>query len=322
MIKSLLIGCGNIGAGYDLKEDAKVWTHAKAYSVFKETQLSVFDVDLLKAKKIARKYNAILLEQLSEDDFSQFDIVSITTPTITHFNYLKTLLGLGIPVIICEKPVVSSLDHVDSLIELYNAGTSKVIINYMRRFQEGYGAAKQKLKEINQHQPLKSVIIKYKRGFLNNAGHAADLLEFLFEQPFTFDGFKCSSAKFDAFEYDPTIVGSCYYMNCPVSFAGVADANYTIFEIELFFTASKIVICHSGNDIRYYYENAGSLQESFEERQTALLDTYMLPVIARAINVLTKQEEQDNFIPALRLNKEMLRIIEPLKSKLDATVSY
>lgn len=322
MIKALLIGCGNIGAGYDLDDDAKVWTHAKAYSLFKEIEFAVFDEDRPKAKQIAGKYGATHLEHLHEEDFKLYDIVSITTPTTTHFDYLQKLLSRNVPVVICEKPVVSSLSHVDVLMDLYRSSKSKVIVNYIRRFQEGYKIAKQKLNELNQQQSLKSIIVKYKRGFLNNASHAIDLLEFFFERPFSLEDFKYSCLQFDTFEYDPTLVGNCSYIDCPVSFVGVADTSYAIFEIELFFRSSKVVICHSGNDIRYYHDIAGNLRENFDERQTALLDTYMLPVIKHAVKLLNKQEDEDNFMPALQLNKEILKIIEPLKTKLNATISH
>lgn len=322
MIKALLIGCGNIGAGYDLHDDTKVWTHAKAYSQFNEIELSVFDADIVKAKETAGKYAARHLEELPHEDFAQYDMVSLTTPTTTHFEYLQNLLSQNVPVIICEKPAVSSSDQVDPLIDLYKSSKSKVIVNYIRRFQDGYKTAKQKLNELCQQQSVESISIKYKRGFLNNASHALDLLEFFFEQPFTLDGSKFSSVQFDAFDYDPTLAGSGNYMNCPVNFIGVAHTAYAIFEMELFFSSAKVVICHSGNEIRYYYEHAGNLQENLAERQTSLLNTYMLPVVKQAVNLLTKQEEQDNFIPALRLNKEILRIIEPLKSTLNATVSH
>lgn len=322
MIKALLIGCGNIGAGYDLSDDTKVWTHAKAYSHFNEIDLSVFDADSVKAQQVADKYAAKLLADLPKDDFAQYDIVSLTTPTTTHFDYLQNLIIQNVPVIICEKPVVSASNQVESLVEVYKSSKSKVLVNYVRRFQDGYKTAKQKLIELSRQQSLKNINIKYKRGFLNNASHGLDLLEFFFEQSFTLEGSKFSSVQFDAFDYDPTLVGSCNYMNCPVSFIGVTHTAYAVFEIELFFSSAKVVICHSGSDIRYYYDNEGTLQEHLAERQTGLLNTYMLPVVKHAIGLLTKQEEQDNFTTALRLNKEILTIIEPLKSTLNATISY
>lgn len=321
MIKALLIGCGNIGAGYDLTEQTKVWSHAKAYALTKTIELSVFDEDREKAKVIADKYNATLLESLSDEQFGNFHIVSITTPTTTHFHYLSKVLTYNVPVVICEKPVVSSIEQAEQLANIYSKATSKILVNYIRRFQPGYENAKIRLQQLNAQQQLKGIIIKYKRGFLNNASHAADLLAFLFGKPFLFKNFHCASATFDAFDYDPTLVGSCIYMDCAVSFIGIADTSFSIFEIELFYKNSKVVICHSGNEIRYYFEKEGSLKEYPDQRQSGLLDTYMLPVIEEAITLLNTQQRKDNFMPSLQLNKEVLQIIEYIKINLNATIS-
>jgi hypothetical protein len=322
MIKALLIGCGNIGAGYDLDDDARVWTHAKAYSMLNDLELFVCDEDRDKAARVAAKYGAKQLQEVNEGLLSNFNLVSITTPTTTHFHYLSMAIKAEVPVVICEKPVVGSLEEVNQLEQLYNSGNTKVLVNYMRRFQSAYDTAKRKLQQLREEQSLRGVIIKYKRGLLNNASHAIDLIEYLFENPFSFDDFKSSVCSFDVFDYDPTITGSCQYLDAPVSFSGISGASYGIFEIELFFDHSKLVICHSGNDIRYYQEEEGQLKESSAERQTNILDRYMLPVMNRAVSILHNQEVQDNFITSLRLNRQVLQIIETLKINPNATISH
>jgi hypothetical protein len=322
MIKALLVGCGNIGAGYDLNDSNKVWTHAKAYYLNENITLSVFDEDEAKAKEIARKYNAIVFSDLQNISFNQFDIVSITTPTTVHFSYLNRALNDGVPVVICEKPVVSSIVQVQSLEELYPKASTKVLVNYIRRFQPGYSKAKEKLLLLHKEQTLRNIVIKYKRGFLNNASHAIDLLEFIFESPFSFTDFYATHILFDAFDYDPTLVGNCTYMGCPVSFIGVPNTIYAIFEIELFFENAKVVVCHSGNEIRYYYADSGNLQENYEERQTNLLDNYMVYVLEEAIQFLYNRDRKDNFMSSLRINKKVLQIIEPLKNNFNARISY
>ena len=49
---ALIIGCGNIGAMYDLNMPEKVWTHAKAFSKAKDIRFYVADVNANQAKKI------------------------------------------------------------------------------------------------------------------------------------------------------------------------------------------------------------------------------------------------------------------------------
>ncbi len=322
MIKALLIGCGNIGAGYDLDDETRVWTHAKAYSMQKDLELFVYDEDRDQAAKVAAKYGAVQLDEVNEGLLNNFNLLSITTPTTSHFYYLELAIRTGVPVVICEKPVVGDLNELAQMEQLYSSGSTKVLVNYMRRFQPAYETAKRKLQELREEQSLQAVIIKYKRGFLNNASHAIDLLEYFFEAPFLFDDFRYSVSNYDAFDYDPTITGSCRYLDAPVSFAGVSGASYGIFEIELFFNLSKIVICHSGNDIRYYYEQEGQLIERTAERQTGILDSYMLPVISRALSILQNQKVQDNFINSLQLNRQVLQIITTLKINPNATISH
>ena len=320
MIRALLIGCGNIGGGYDFNDPQKVWTHAKAYSLHKGIELTVYDQEKEKAIQIADKYNARVLEQITDDSFSAYQIVSITTPTPTHFTYLQKALQAKVAVVICEKPIVDKTEHLTQLQDLYLSSSSKVLVNYIRRFQPGYKKAKLKILQLRQEQVLCGVIVKYKRGFLNNASHAIDLLQFIFDVPFELKGFQQITSTFDVFNYDPTITGSCLYLDCPVSFAGMANISYPVFEIELFFSASKVVICHSGDEIRYYKEKSGDWCEITEERQSRLLEKYMVPVIGTAVD-LSHGVGEDNFKSSLEINKAVLNIIEPLKKKSNATFS-
>jgi hypothetical protein len=318
--KALLIGCGNIGAHYDLDDPNKVWTHAKAYSLIDGLQLTVFDSAADKSKEIAAKYNAEMTEELNEEDYKKFDLISISTPTPTHFSYLKKILPQSSSVIICEKPVISFSTNVDELMNVYKSSDSKVLVNYMRRFQPGFQQLKEKLKSEFARDHVRTFIVKYSRGFLNNASHAVDLLEYLYDEPFDFLNFHIQKMELDSFDYDPTLTGSCLYLDQPVSFIGVTDVNYSIFEIEIFYADSKIVICHSGNEIRYYYNKGKSLQEIESERQTNILDKYMIPVISEALDLFHKRKSEDNFISSLIMNNKMMNIIEPLK-RTNARVS-
>jgi predicted dehydrogenase len=320
VIKALLIGCGNIGAGYDLGFEDMVWTHAKAYSSKSEIKLHLFDEDILRARAVADNYKAEVFESLNSVDYKEFGLVSITTPTVTHFHYLQQTIG-KVPVIICEKPVVSNSRDAEQLQKLYEKGGSKVLVNYMRRFQPAYKDAKTVINEIRSKEELKQIIVKYKRGFLNNAGHAIDLLEFFFDDRLYLHDLKIAAVAFDAFEYDPTLTGTLKYAGCPLSFNGAPDVSYAVFEIELFFGSSKVVFCHSGDEIRYYQERNGLLTEDSGKRQIGLLKTYMLPVLDAAIHILHNQDAQDNFISSLQINKEILQIIEPIKSQSNATIS-
>ncbi len=314
---ALIIGCGNIGAMYDLNMPEKVWTHAKAFSKTKDIRFSVADVDSRQAKKIATKYKTTVVDLTEKTDFRQFDIVSITSPTPTHYGWLKKMLEQNVPLIICEKPVAANGKELAELSRLYQRSNSKVLVNYIRRFQPAYEKLRLQLVNRKANKTCKGINIKYQRGFLNNGGHAFDLLEFLFDKPFMFEQFSTANAVYDAFAEDPTITGSCCYLGIPVSLLGIADAGYPLFELELFFDDGKIVICHSGDEIRYYNvdKQKKMLQENKKSRQVNILSKYMLCVIDKSMQLLKHKNEKDNFLQAVELNKRMVRIITATNKK-------
>jgi predicted dehydrogenase len=314
--EGLIIGAGNIGALYDLDKDDKVLTHAKAYALMKSCiNLTIADTDREKAEKVAIHYNTPFACNLPFPSYQSFDIVSITTPTATHYSYLIDLLEQNVPVIICEKPVAADTDQLLKLKNAYYGSESKVLVNYMRRFQPGFYILKERIQNILQEEEPLAIIVKYQRGILNNGSHAMDLLEFLFEEPFLLEDFQVQLAIFDAFEMDPTVSGTCKFMNCPVSFVGLTNLAYAVFETELFFTSSKIRIQNSGNEINYFTkdESTNQLKEELPLRQNNLLDKYMVPVMEKALRLLDVEKEMDNFISTVELNLRIVQLIKDIK---------
>ncbi len=310
-IKALIIGCGNIGALYDLDAPEKVWTHAKAFSRFHEIDFKLSDANTDLLLKVCKHYDVEHISISDGFDYSQFDIVSITTPTPSHFYYLRELLIQNVSVVLCEKPVAATESDLNDLLLLYKQSKSRVFVNYIRRFQPEFSILKTRLIDRNSYWPFTGIIIKYQRGFLNNAGHAFDLLEYLFGCSFLFDNFQVQSVVFDAFPYDPTLTGTCNFQNIPVNIVGISEADYPIFEIELFSSNGKIVICHSGDEIRYYHclLSGSSLVEDVSLRQSNIRTEYMLPIVRILIESLSNPNLPDNFQQATLLNKRMTQIL-------------
>lgn len=299
---------------YDLNDPKKVWTHARAFSRTKGIDFVIADTDDKILKKISRQYNVQSVTLTGDFDYSEFDIVSITTPTPTHFDYLQKLMKQNVPVVICEKPVAASTHELNILLQLHEQSASKILVNYIRRFQPAYAVLKKRLSSIFKKDSCTSIVVKYQRGFLNNGSHAFDLLEFLFNKPVFFEKFRVQSAVFDAFEYDPTITATCSYNEIPMSIAGVTNAGYPVFEIELFFQKQKIVICHSGDEVRYYVpsKKGSPLSENKKLRQTGIMKEYMLPVVASAKFLLKENPVTDNFQQAAGLNNRMVNLLSQI----------
>jgi predicted dehydrogenase len=305
---ALVVGCGAIGAGYDLNS-AAVLTHAKAFHRHPRTTLTVADADIERARMVANVYGAELIEDLSPERMKTFDIISVCVPTSGHFDILKKALQAEVPLILCEKPVVATVDEVSALRSLYHEDRHCIMVNYIRRYQPGYQLLKHRLGEILGIDVLHHIAIRYQRGFLNNCGHALDLLEFLLGHPVLSGPFQVASHVYDAFPSDPTLSGMFVFKNTPVSVTGFSQTASPVFEIDFFTSRWRIEVRDSGNTIRYHsLGTAGRFEEVPAWHQADVIKDYMIPVAEEALRLLD-ETGSTHFSTALDLNEAMLNII-------------
>jgi len=313
MYKALLAGCGNIGAMYDWNNE-HVLTHAKAFYASGAIETSYFDIDQEQAARVADRYKGKMVADLdSALQNESYDIFSICTPTSLHFELLQKGVQKKIPVVICEKPVSTELKELEALYDLYASSASKILINYIRRFQPAYQKLKDIIAGLTETEMLTNVSIRYQRGFINNCSHAFDLLQFLFQKTFVPDIFVINRRDFDHFKNDPTISGYGEWLGANISVLGLQNVAFTHFEIDLYFKRSKIQIRDAGNTITFFMAaDSGPvfsplvIQDSMT-MQHSIAD-YMIPVAKKAIDLLEKKGN-DNFLEALRLNSTLLNIL-------------
>lgn len=313
MVKALLIGCGNIGAMYDW-DNEQILSHAKAFSKFDEINVDYFDLNKQQASMVADRYNGNLVFDVDKAIQNEFyDIISICTPTPTHYKFLYKALNIKTPVIICEKPISTNKNEINELINLYSVSESKVLINYFRRFQPSFVKVQDIITDLQKSDELTNVSIRYQRGFINNCSHALDLLQFLFQEEFIPTNFIINRKYFDHFDYDPTITACCDWMNANISILGLYNVNYSNFEIDLYFNKTKILIQNSGNDILFFgMENLNigfsKIETQSQNSMSKCIENYMLPVAEKALNLL-KNNWEDNFNESILLNKTILNIL-------------
>lgn len=298
-INALIIGCGNIGSNYDL-ENQHILTHSKAmfFSSWIKN-VDVYDLNYFNSKKISDKYNFNVLKDYNENCLINYDIVSICTPTNTHYKYLKDCILKNVKLVICEKPISFSAHELTELLLLYNKGTTRILINYFRTLQNSYYAIKKKIDSMQIK--LKKVKINYYKGILNYASHAFDLINFLFDQELKIKKFENESKVFDFFDEDPTIKGK-FISNGVQFYLNGSSTKNPIFELELFFDNHTISILNHGDEVLFYERNKLILNEK------NLTQNYMLDVINYAYKIYEDQFH-DNFIKSMKLNKELLRIL-------------
>lgn len=310
MYKVLVIGCGNIGAQYDINNN-EIQTHVKAWYLNNLTNVSVFDLNEKLVLEVANKYECQVVDNISRESLSQFDIISVCTPTFTHFEILENILASGVKVVICEKPVSNKVEEMILLKEIYKKSKSKILVNYLRRFQQDYSNLKDFVKVVLVAEKLTNISIRYQRGFINNCSHALDLLEFLVDKQIAFDSIKTHNGVFDQFDNDETLSLMAFWDNVNVNILGLGNVLFSHFEIDLYFEKHKILIKNAGNIIEIYKTEDKStilLPLIFQEKisKEDSLKNYMVPVVDYAIKLMNNPKLKDNFINSIDLNLKML----------------
>jgi predicted dehydrogenase len=308
MYKALVIGCGNIGAGYDF-DNEQVLTHAKALSLNKNFTLTVYDTDKELAFKVRKKYSCEAVEDIDVDSLSKFDCVSICSPTGTHFKYLSAAIDAKVKVIVCEKPVSSNAEELPKLIKMYKSGSSKIMVNYTRRFQPAYSELKYIIADLLKKEKLTNISIRYQRGFINNCSHAADLIEFLIGKNFDLTDIKKSNPVTDHFENDPTLSMMATLADTNVNVLGLSNVLFPYFDINFFFNSTKIEIKELGRTIEILKaDEPFTVLSSKKIFQNCMKDN-MIHVISKAEELLNDKNVPDNFIGSVELNQRMLNYL-------------
>lgn len=308
MYNSLIIGCGNIGAGYDF-ENEQVLTHAKALSLNKNFSFKVFDVDKNLAKKISERYKCDSEEDINEEVLKDFDLVSICSPTKTHFEYLTKCFDAKVKVIICEKPVSSNENDLPVLLEKYGSCASKVQVNYTRRFQPAYSDLKEKIIAILKEEKLTNISIRYQRGFINNCSHAVDLVEFLTDKKIELKNIQKSNFVYDHFENDPTLNLTANWDDTNINILGLSNVLFPYFDIDFYFESSKIEVKELGRTIEILKSEKLFIPLKSKEIIKDAMKDNMINVLAEAEKLLKDSSRKDNFLDAVELNQKMLNYL-------------
>ena len=134
-----LIGLGRLG---------RVYARDLATRIPCTRLTAVADVDGAAVDKVAREFG---VERSSTDPSDVFrdpsvDAVVIVTPTSTHRAMVEGAVAAG-KAIFCEKPLSISLDEATAIRHAVEASGAFFQMGFMRRFDRGFAAAKQRLEE-------------------------------------------------------------------------------------------------------------------------------------------------------------------------------
>ncbi|HLD56246.1 MAG TPA: Gfo/Idh/MocA family oxidoreductase [Candidatus Omnitrophota bacterium] len=131
---------GVIGVGHLGKE------HARIYHGLPEVELvTLCDLDETKAERadaLGVKFTPNFRKL-----FGAVDLVSIATPTATHFQIAREVLEAGIHTLI-EKPIANRLEEADELIEIAKRRNLTLKVGHLERYNAGFKRVEQIAKNI------------------------------------------------------------------------------------------------------------------------------------------------------------------------------
>jgi predicted dehydrogenase len=246
LLKSAIIGLGQIGQGYDYNSDHQhfILTHAAALSTHGAYKL-IAGVDTCEANRVRfeKKFHCAAYDDtISLLEKYHLDVVIIAVPTECHYKVFKEVLKLKPKAILCEKPLSFSLPEAKEMLDEAKRHQIILVVNYMRRFEPSVLKLKEELHNQKIGEIYK-VIVKYSKGIFNNASHFIDLLIFLFGSVLEVRLIK-KGRKWNNQDPEPD-----FYLR----FSGI-DAYFLAFREESFSVAEMEIFGSSGS---IQYKNGG-----------------------------------------------------------------
>ncbi|UCC95607.1 MAG: Gfo/Idh/MocA family oxidoreductase [Candidatus Omnitrophota bacterium] len=126
-MRTSIVGVGKLGS-----------IHLRIYKEINEIE-KIYLVDIDEAKLLAHKDLSTFKDY--RELKGKVDLVSIATPTITHFEIAKFFLDNRIPALV-EKPLTQNANEAEKLIELSKKTKTLLSVGHVERYNNAYLAAK------------------------------------------------------------------------------------------------------------------------------------------------------------------------------------
>ena len=180
--RTLVIGLGQIGMGYDLHADPKtrIATLARAFAEHPDFELcGGVDSDPERRGLFEHHYArpGFSCIQAAMDRIAP-EVVAVAVPTAAHFSVLSEVLNYSsVAAVLCEKPLSSDLVEATKMVDLAASAKVRLYVNYMRRCDRAVIEIRRRLRAGEIAGSIKGVCW-YSKGLFNNGSHFLNLLEY------------------------------------------------------------------------------------------------------------------------------------------------
>ena len=238
---TVIVGAGRIGASFDSPSSAEVLTHAHAFSRHDGFRLVGFvDTDRALAERAAHDWGGTAFSSLA--DAGAADVVVIAVPDEHHYAALCEAAKLRPRIVLCEKPLTTTLEEASAAVALYRDAKIPLAVNFSRRYLPDYAAIRSRISAGDYGRFLRGHGY-YGNGTLHNGSHLVDLLDF-------FLGTVTPTATLDALTdrqpRDPTCSAALAVGEGTFIMQAVDSRCFTVFELDLLFERGRLRFTESG----------------------------------------------------------------------------
>ncbi len=244
----LVVGCGNIGGAFDQVRSRNAWplTHAGAWTRHGGFRITACaDPDAHRRAIFLRHWGVESgFDSCTQaiDSGERWDVVSICSPTASHFYDVMTALQSQPRLIFCEKPLAPTAAEAEAIVKACETAGVLLAVNHTRRWAPDVREFGRQL-ATGEHGEVRSISARYGKGVLNNGSHLLDLLSFWLGP---LELLSAGRAVHDFWPDDPTVPallaassGICISIGCAYA------ADYSLFEVELV-TSTAVIAMEDG----------------------------------------------------------------------------
>lgn len=311
--RSLIVGLGQIGMGYDLHLDSNkfVYTHARALTLHPAFQVVAGVDNFEKHRKLFEEHYklptyASIKEALEEQNPI---VVVIATPTENHYLAISEVLANSSPkVIICEKPLAYNLFEANQIVDICEKAGVGLFVNYMRRADPGCIEIKSRIESGIISGPIKAVVW-YSKGLLHNGSHLFNLLEFWLG-PFVQGSVIGPGRICGIHDFEPDI--HVEFKKGSAIFLSAWDESFSQCTIELLSPSGRLMYEKGGEIINWQSKQASPNLDGYLELSSIpeLIETGMLTYQSHVLNQLLLVMED---LPcSLCTGKDSLKTLESI----------
>ncbi len=272
-IRAAVIGLGNIGFMFDLDPlRTGTWSHVRAYAGISHTFLAgVAELDMEKVALFRCHYPGVpaygnvgeLMERCRPE------IVSICTPTATHYPVLKELLRYPVKGIFCEKPLSFHIDEAAAMVRMCEERGIVLAVNHTRRWDEQFLYVK-KVVQGGGIGKVRTIGMIYPGRIFNIGTHLVDALRMIVgREPIRVSGLAAAPDQ-----DDPDVSGWLQMDDHTVCTLGcVGRRENLVFELDFIGEEGRVRILDNGATIEKYLFRESSSFSGYRELTSETVET-------------------------------------------------